>query len=116
MKLSLFWCLVVLLSQLAVWGGCAFELKVCSVDDLRKSLQDACIRFARDSNSQTNVGPYGAQVSAPNGSDPVRPKRNSSKRRERLVKRHRETVARDYVSLCCSEGCKIGADTIASMC
>lgn len=128
--------LCLLLASLTALGQ-SFELKVCSVEDLRRSIENACIRFSRDWGSRTDLGPYGAvMASPPLGVDEIRvlqaarSKRNHQShqrkrhhkrthhhaRRLRRHKRHREIVTRDYVDKCCNEGCEVDAEVIQSIC
>lgn len=99
-----------------------FELKVCSAEDLRKSIEEVCIRFSRDKGSLLNLNGYGSMLPVEDEPlsgrlDSAREKRNSSGVRLRtLVKRHRERVTRDYVDTCCSKGCEIDADDLSTIC
>lgn len=115
MKVFLVLCVILVNLALVV---SSFELRVCSAEDLRKSIEEVCIRFSRNKGSDINLNPYGSMVPA---EDPIiesaRSKRNyHSQKRQRLFKRHRERVTRDYVDTCCSRGCEIDTEDITSIC
>lgn len=98
----------------------SFELKACSAEDLRKEIESVCIRYTRDKHSTVGVNPYGS-ASAELGAGPQvmsRLKRThvQSKKRQRLFKRHREVVTRDYFDTCCNRGCEIDSEDITQIC
>lgn len=101
--------------------------KVCTAEELRRSVEQFCMRLGRSTNSALSLSPYGSisAIEVAGGrsdqtldetlieiikASRIKSSRVRSLRAQRLVKRDQESKSMelcDYLSSCCNESCVI---------
>lgn len=111
--------------------------KVCTAEELRRSVEQVCMRLGRDANSLLSLGPYGSIASGIDSgglsSDaalleilkmsrpyvPGRMRTQVKQLSQQLFKRSQESSGAqfcDYLDSCCNQSCVIDPEDLAPYC
>lgn len=114
-------------------GPLGLRYKVCTVEELRRSVEQICIRYERDSDSSLSLTPYGSVSNMRNveeansevlleilkASVPYSQSRLRSRPQKHLFKRDEDSQNErlcDYLDSCCHESCVISPEDLAPHC